>query len=162
LLFRAIAHGISHLVGSIEPGKVADLVMYKPAFFGTKPELVMKGGMIAWGMMGDANASIPTPQPVISRPMFAAFPSATRHTSFAFVSKVSLESETDGPRSYSLRKRLEPVQKCRGIGKADMKMNNTLPKITVDAETYEVTVDGVKVEMGPAETLPMTQSAYMF
>ncbi|KAJ3412355.1 hypothetical protein HDV05_000829 [Chytridiales sp. JEL 0842] len=156
----AIAHGVSHLVGSIEVGKFADLVMYKPAFFGTKPELIIKGGIIAWAQMGDANASIPTPQPVIARPMFGANPSATRLNSLAFVSRAALEKNVAA--EYHLRKRVVAVQRCRGIGKKDMKLNDTLPNIKVDPETYEVTVDGNLIKMGPAETLSMTQGVFIF
>ncbi|KAJ3321583.1 hypothetical protein HDU76_014070 [Blyttiomyces sp. JEL0837] len=171
----AIAHGIGHIVGSIEVGKYADLVMYKPAFFGTKPELVIKGGIVAWSQMGDANASIPTPQPVISRPMFGGIPSASGTCSLAFVSKASLEiidDETapmdlyqnyrDLVSTYNLKKQTIAVEKCRGIGKRDMKLNGFLPKVEVDPETYVVKVNGEVVRVGPAESLPMTQRVYMF
>ncbi|KAI8835343.1 urease [Chytridium lagenaria] len=154
----AIAHGIGHVVGSIEPGKFADLVMYKPAFFGTKPEMIIKGGIIAYAQMGDANASIPTPQPVISRPMFGAHPSATRRTCIAFVSQASQVNVAE----YGLNKRIMPVKGCRNIGKKSMKLNDTLPTITVDPETYEVVVNGELIKMGPADELPMTQNAYVF
>ncbi|KAI8610396.1 urease [Chytriomyces sp. MP71] len=154
----AVAHGISHLVGSIEVGKLADLVMYRPEFFGTKPEIVIKGGMIARAQMGDANASIPTPQPVISRPMFASFPSSTRHTSFAFVSKASLENGDEGARGYHLRKRLEAVKNCRGIGKSDMKLNHSSPMVTVDPENYRVLIDGAHFENDPSDFVPMNAS----
>ncbi|KAJ3399401.1 hypothetical protein HDU80_007983 [Chytriomyces hyalinus] len=157
----AIAHGVSHVVGSIEVGKLADLVMYRPEFFGTKPELILKGGMVAWAQMGDANASIPTPQPVISRPMFAAFPSATRHTCFAFVSKASLENGEEGARGYHLRKRLEPVKNCRGIGKKDMKLNNASPVVTVDPETYKVLIDGEHHVNEPSDFVSMN-STFLF
>ncbi|KAJ3389324.1 hypothetical protein HDU84_008871 [Entophlyctis sp. JEL0112] len=138
----SIAHGVSHLIGSIEVGKFADLVMYQPSFFGTKPKLVIKGGMIAYAQMGDANASIPTPQPVIMRPMFAASPNATRETCFAFVSQVSLQNGPVGVKGYNLRKRVEPVKNCRGIGKKSMKLNSFSPEVKVDPETYVVTIDG--------------------
>ncbi|KAJ3109639.1 hypothetical protein HDU97_003115 [Phlyctochytrium planicorne] len=154
----AIAHGVGHIVGSIEPGKFADLVMYKPAFFGTKPEIIIKGGVIAWAQMGDANASIPTPQPVISRPMFGAFPSATRRSCLVFVSKAS----EGNVKALGLKKRVIPVKGCRTVGKKSMKLNDTLPKITVDPETYEVVVDGTLIKMPPANELSMTQSAYVF
>ncbi|KAJ3193546.1 hypothetical protein HK101_004649 [Irineochytrium annulatum] len=155
----ALAHGVGHIVGSIEPGKFADLVMYKPAFFGTKPEIVIKGGVIAWAQMGDANASIPTPQPVISRPMFGAHPSATRRNCLTFVSAASVDHVK---LAYSIRKMITPVKGCRAVSKRDMKLNDYLPKISVDSETYEVTVDGKIAEMGPAETVPLSQSVYIF
>ncbi|KAJ3216588.1 hypothetical protein HDU67_009284 [Dinochytrium kinnereticum] len=154
----AIAHGLGHIVGSIEPGKFADLVMYKPAFFGTKPELIIKGGVIAWAQMGDANASIPTPQPVISRPMFGAHASATRRSCLVFVSQASLPNV----QTYGLKKKIVPVKGCRTAGKKSMKLNDTLPAITVDPETYEVVVDGKLIKMGPADELSMTQQAYIF
>ncbi|KAJ3122770.1 hypothetical protein HK098_002497 [Nowakowskiella sp. JEL0407] len=156
----AIAHGIGHFVGSIEVGKLADLVLYDPAFFGTKPDVVLKGGVIAYAQMGDANASIPTPQPVIARPQFGAFPSSVGCHSVAFVSQESI-SRGISPK-YGLRKRLVGVQKTRGIGKKDMKLNDRTPKITVDSETYTVTIDGVVAKIGPAKTLPMAQNVYIF
>src|SRR5471032_3237572 len=111
----AIAHGMSHLIGSVEPGKLADLVLWKPAFFGAKPEMILKGGFIAWAQMGDANASIPTPQPVLMRPMFGAFGRATPRTSLAFVSQRSLE---DGVvQKYGLQKQCIPVRGCRTVKK---------------------------------------------
>ncbi|KAI9362473.1 urease [Zopfochytrium polystomum] len=159
----AIAHGMSHIIGSVEPGKFADLVMYKPEFFGAKPELVIKGGMIAYSQMGDANASIPTPQPVIMRPMFAAHPAAAQDCSIAFVSHVSLQRMSGGlVQSYELGKRVVAVEKCRGIGKKDMKLNDVLPTISVEAETYEVTVNGEKVKMEPAKEVPLAQGLFMF
>ncbi|KAJ3091764.1 hypothetical protein HK102_013532 [Quaeritorhiza haematococci] len=157
----AIAHGVSHVVGSIEVGKMADLVMYKPSLFGTKPEIIIKSGVIVWAQMGDANASIPTPQPVISRPMFGARPAAVAQTCLAFVSQASILSPF-GSHLSSLRKRLEPVRNCRGIGKKDMKWNNAMPKIEVDPETYEVRVDGVVVRVEPAREVPMGQGVYLF
>ena len=126
----AIAHGISHEVGSIEVGKLADIVLWRPAFFGSRPELVVKGGMIAWAQMGDANASIPTPQPLVMRPMFGALGGATGATSIAFVSRRSLAEET--VTGLGLRKRLVAVANCRNLGKRDMKLNDALPAITVD------------------------------
>ncbi|KAI9336564.1 urease [Obelidium mucronatum] len=158
----AVAHGISHLVGSMEVGKFADLVMYKPAFFGVKPEVVIKGGMIAWAMMGDANASIPTPQPVIMRPMFAANPSASSDTCFAFVSQASLTNGDRGVLGYGLRKRIEAVKNCRKIGKKDMKLNNTSPVVEVDPETYIVKIDGVVHENLPSDWVPMNNSLLLF
>ncbi|KAJ3278730.1 hypothetical protein HK104_002071 [Borealophlyctis nickersoniae] len=158
----AIAHGISHVVGSIEVGKLADLVQYKPAFFGTKPERIIKGGIIVWAQMGDANASIPTPQPVISRPMFGAHASAVAggRTCVAFVSAGSIECGAVG--SYGLRKRVEAVRRCRGIGKKDMKLNDFCPKIEVDPETYVVKVDGQRIGGKPSATVAMGQIAYLF
>jgi urease subunit alpha len=156
----AIAHGVSHVIGSVEQGKLADLVLWKPAFFGMKPELVLKGGVIAWAQMGDANASIPTPQPVMMRPMFAAFGRAPGLSSLAFVSGASLENGV--AKSYGLTKRLEAVRGCRGIGKRDMKLNDALPRITVDPETYEVTADGGVLTCEPARSLPLTRRYSLF
>ncbi|KAJ1555805.1 hypothetical protein HK405_012659 [Cladochytrium tenue] len=128
---------MAHMIGSVEVGKLADLVMYKPAFFGTKPEIVMKGGFIAYAQMGDANASIPTPQPVIMRPMFEATGAASaQETSVAFVSQVSLQRTADGAvQSNCLGKRLVAVTQCRGICMRDMRFNAALPHIKVDPET---------------------------
>ncbi|ORY51837.1 urease [Rhizoclosmatium globosum] len=156
----ATAHGVGHLVGSIEVGKFADLVMYKPQLFGVKPEIVLKGGMIAWAQMGDANASIPTPQPVIMRPMFGASPSATRNTCFAFVSQASIENGAVA--EYGLRKKVAAVKHCRGIGKKDMKLNNVSPDITVDPETYVVKIDGVVHPSPPSEFVPFNNSMLFF
>ncbi|HYE30995.1 MAG TPA: urease subunit alpha [Methylomirabilota bacterium] len=156
----AIAHGVSHCVGSVEVGKLADLTLWKPGFFGIKPELVIKGGFIAWAQMGDPNASIPTPQPVYMRPMFGAFGSAAGPTSLAFVSQ--LAKEKGGADSYGLAKRIEPVRACRSITKRDMKLNDALPKITVDPETYTVTADGVRLTCEPAQRLPLTQLYSLF
>ena len=155
----AIAHGISHVVGSIEPGKIADLVLWKPAFFGVKPSLILKGGMIAAAAMGDPNASIPTPQPVHYRPMFGAFGGALR-TSVTFVSQAALDNPQ--VRNLGLRKPLEAVRRTRGIGKKDMVHNSWMPKLEVDAETYEVRADGELLTCEPAETLPMTQRYFLF
>ena len=154
----AIAHGVGHLVGSVEPGKLADLVLWKPAMFGAKPELVLKGGFIAWAQMGDANASIPTPQPVRMRPMFGALGGAVGSTSLAFVSAVSQQRLA----GYGLRKRLAPVQGCRRLGKADMKLNAAVPRITVDAETYTVTADGEELRCQPLAELPLAQRYHLF
>jgi urease subunit alpha len=154
----AIAHGFGHLVGSIEVGKLADLVLWKPAFFGTKPELVIKGGAIAWAQMGDPNASIPTPQPVFMRPMFGAFGKAAGPISLALVSEASV-SNVNG---YGLKKRIAPVKGCRGIGKKDMKLNDATPKIEVDPETYKVTADGVHLTCAPAKVLPLAQRYFLF
>jgi urease len=154
----AVAHGISHIVGSVEPGKLADLVLWKPAWFGSKPEIVMKGGQIAWAQMGDPNASIPTPEPVIMRPMWCATNPGT--TCVAFVSQSCVDKGI--AQSYGLRKRIEPVKKCRNLTKADMRLNDALPVIAVDPETYAVTADGVVLECAPAETLPLTQNYQLF
>ena len=125
----AIAHGVSHLVGSVETGKLADLVLWKPSMFGAKPEMVVKGGIIAWAQMGDANASIPTPQPLVMRPMFGAYGRATAGTSLAFVSQASLD--TGSIQRYGLNKPLAAVRGCRSITKRDMKLNDALPTIAV-------------------------------
>jgi urease subunit alpha len=156
----AIAHGFGHIVGSIEVGKLADLVLWKPAFFGIKPELVIKGGAIAWAQMGDPNASIPTPQPVYMRPMFAAFGKASAPVSLALVSALSLDSGT--VQTYGLRKQLTPVRNCRSIGKRQMKLNDALPKIFVDPETYLVTADGIPLRSEPAKQLPLAQRYCLF
>ena len=156
----AITHGIAHEVGSIEVGKLADLVLWKPAFFGVKPELVLKGGFIAWAQMGDANASIPTPQPVAMRPMFGAYGGAVGVTSLAFVSQHSLDRGV-AP-GYGLAKRLAAVRDCRRIGKRDMKLNDAMPRITVDPETYAVTADGELLRATPAQVLPLAQRYFLF
>mmetsp|Transcript_13869 Transcript_13869/g.20453 ORF Transcript_13869/g.20453 Transcript_13869/m.20453 type:complete len:858 (-) Transcript_13869:30-2603(-) len=159
----AVAHGMSHMIGSIEEGKLADLVLWKPALFGAKPEMVIKGGQIAWSQMGDANASIPTPEPVIMRPMFGAragAQSGPEGASVAFVSKACLEGSVAA--KYGLRKRLEAVKNCRGVGKSDMKHNDALPKIEVDPETYTVKADGVELKCEPAQILPLAQKYFLF
>ncbi|MDC4223111.1 MAG: urease subunit alpha [Candidatus Manganitrophus sp.] len=156
----AIAHGIADEVGSIEAGKLADLVLWKPAFFGVKPELVLKGGMIAAAAMGDPNASIPTPQPVHYRPMFGAFGGAPYENSITFLSKAAAESDLAA--SLELRKRTVAVQGCRRIGKRDMWLNDALPRIEVNPETYEVRADGVLLRCEPAEKLPMAQRYFLF
>jgi urease subunit alpha len=154
----AIAHGISHLVGSVEAGKLADLVLWKPAFFGVKPELVLKGGFIACAAMGDPNASIPTPEPVLSRPMFAA--ATPRSTSITFVSQSALE---DGiPGQLGLQKRVEGVRNTRRLGKRDMVANDALPTIEVDPSTYAVFADGIHLTSQPAAVLPMAQRYFLF
>jgi urease subunit alpha len=154
----AIAHGISDVVGSIEPGKLADLVLWKPAFFGVKPELVLKGGMIAWAAMGDPNASIPTPQPVRYREMFGA---AARHaTCVTFVSSAALSH--DVPRTLGLRKPAIAVHNTRALGKASMKLNSATPNITVNPETYRVEADGEWLTCEPAMALPMAQRYFLF
>ncbi|KAJ1674306.1 Urease, partial [Spiromyces aspiralis] len=131
----AIAHGISHIVGSIETGKLADLVIWDPALFGARPNVVIKGGAPACAQIGDANASIPTVEPIYMRPVFGSLPSAQSHNSYTFVSKASLDNRYKAPaRSYNVRRRLEPVKNCRGIGKRSLKLNCALPDIRVDPE----------------------------
>jgi len=156
----AITHGIAHLVGSIEPGKFADLVIWNPMFFGVKPDLVLKGGAIAWAQMGDPNASIPTPQPVFGRPMFASFGRARAATSITFVSRAAYERGI--AQKLGLAKRVEPVRSCRNIGKKDMVLNDATPRIEVDPETYRVTVDGEPCTCEPAAVLPMAQRYFLF
>lgn len=156
----AITHGIAHEVGSVEVGKFADLVLWKPAFFGVKPEMVLKGGFIAQAQMGDPNASIPTPEPIISRPMFGAFGRALTSTSLTFVSQASLDREI--PKRLGLQKRIAAVTNCRSIKKRDLKLNDYLPRIEVDPETYVVTADGVRLACEPAVVLPMAQRYFLF
>ena len=156
----ALAHGMGHLIGSIEIGKLADLVLWKPAFFGAKPEMVIKGGVIAWAQMGDPNASIPTPQPVFMRPMFGSFGKATGPCSIAFVSQLCKSKNT--AKNYGISKRIEAVKGCRKITKRDLKWNNALPKITVDPETYEVRADGELLTCEPAKVLPLAQKYFLF
>jgi len=154
----AITHGIAHEVGSIEVGKLADLVLWKPAFFGVKPELVIKGGLVAGAMMGDGNASIPTPQPVIARPMFGAFGRARQACSVHFVSQAGLQSGA----LAGLTRRLVPVRNCRTIGKRDLVLNDALPTIQVNPETYEVRADGQLLTGEPAVVLPLAQRYFLF
>ena len=156
----AIMHGIGDYVGSIEVGKIADLCLWKPAFFGVKPELVLKGGAIAWAQMGDPNASIPTPQPVHMRPMFASYGAARSATSFTFVSAAA--ADTDLADRLGLRKTLLPVRHCRSIGKSAMKLNDATPAIEVDPETYQVRADGQLLTCEPATTLPLAQRYFLF
>lgn len=156
----AITHGIAHEVGSVEVGKFADLVIWKPAFFGVKPEMVLKGGFIAQAQMGDPNASIPTPEPIISRPMFGAFGRALSSTSFTFLSQASLDRGI--PKKLGLQKRIAAVKNCRSVKKRDLKLNDYLPKIEVDSETYVVTADGVRLTCEPAAVLPMAQRYFLF
>jgi len=156
----AIAHGIAHEIGSVETGKFADLVVWHPAFFGVKPELVIKGGLIAWSAMGDPNASIPTPQPVLYRPMFAAFGEALHSTSLLFVSKAANEASVSA--ALGLKKRVAVAHRCRGLSKQDMINNDALPHIEVDPETYEVRADGELLTCEPARVLPMAQRYFLF
>jgi urease subunit alpha len=156
----AIVHGIDHQVGSVEVGKLADLVLWKPGFFGVKPEMVIKGGSIVWAQMGDANASIPTPGPVHGRPMFAAFGKALAPSCLTFVSQAALDD--DVPRRLGLERLCVPVQNTRGgINKASMKNNTALPKVEVDPQTYEVFADGELLTCEPADVLPMAQRYFL-
>ncbi len=156
----AITMGVAHEVGSIEVGKLADLVLWKPMFFGTKPSLILKGGMIAGAPMGDPNASIPTPQPVHYRPMFGALGKAVQKTSLTFVSKASLDSGNLD--ELGLEKQLCAVSNTRSIRKADMKLNDYQPVLEVDPQTYVVTADGKELRCDPATELPMAQRYYLF
>ncbi|MEH6945543.1 urease subunit alpha [Bacillus sp. JJ634] len=156
----ALAHGIADEVGSIEVGKFADLVVWDPAFFGVKPDLVLKGGMIAASIMGDPNASIPTPQPVTYRPMFASFGKATAATSITFLSRAAYEAGVH--HELGLNKLIKPVSNVRQLQKKDMKFNGETPVIEVDPQTYEVTVDQQLITCEPAEVLPMAQRYFLF
>jgi urease subunit alpha len=155
----ARTHGISETVGSLLPGRLADIVLWPIAFFAVKPKMVVKGGMIAWALMGDPNASIPTPEPVRYRPMFGAIPSVVAETCVTFTSRSAHEA---GIRErLGLRRMVEPVRGCRTVGKADMVRNQAMPEITVDPETYEVRLDGVLATVPAAETLPMSQLYFL-
>lgn len=156
----AIANGFSQFVGSIEVGKYADLAMWKPSFFGAKPEMVIKGGVIAWANIGDPNASIPTPEPVMMRPMFGAFGKAGSSNSIAFVSKVA--KEADIATEYGLKKRVEAVGNVQRLTKLDMKLNDALPKIEVDPESYTVTADGEVLRCDPASSVPLSRNYFLF
>jgi urease subunit alpha len=156
----AIAHGVSHEVGSVEVGKLADIVLWRPAFFGAKPSLLIKGGMIVAAPMGDANASIPTPQPVHYRPMFGALGGACGATSISFVSQAALDAGTLRP--LHLTKQLSAVRNTRSIGKGDLVLNNYQPRIEVDPQTYEVHADGVLLTCEPATSLPLAQRYFLF
>ena len=156
----AITHGISHVVGSIEVGKYADLVFWKPAFFGVKPSLILKGGSIAAAAMGDPNASIPAPQPVHYRNMFAGIGQGIRHSSLTFISQAGMQANIR--EAYGLEKQVEAVRNCRSITKADMIHNNWQPNITVDPETYQVIANGELLICEPANVLPMAQRYFLF
>jgi len=156
----AIAHGISHEVGSIEPGKWADLVVWKPAFFGVKPALILKGGFIAMAAMGDPNASIPTPQPVHYRPMFGSFGGAVAKCSLSFVSQAALNAGV--AERYGLHKQLSAVKNIRQVRKADLVHNGYTPKMEIDAQTYAVRADGQLLTCEPAKLLPMAQRYFLF
>jgi urease subunit alpha len=157
----AIAHGLDAEVGSVERGKLADLVVWDPAFFGVKPDIVIKGGFVAWAQMGDANASIPTPQPVLPRPMFGATAAVAAATSVAFVAPLALET-TDLADRLGLQRRLVAVEDCRRLTKDDMPENDARPDVRVDADTFAVTIDGELVEADPATELPMAQRYFLF
>ena len=154
----AIAHGLSKHIGSVEVGKRADLVLWSPAFFGVKPEMVLLGGSIAVAQMGDPNASIPTPQPVYTRPMFGGFGQGLTNGSVSFASKAAIEEGIE----ETLLKEVLPVENCRGIGKADMVLNSLMPEIDVNPETYEVRANGELLTCEPAKELPMAQRYFLF
>lgn len=156
----AIAQGMADVIGSVEEGKFADLVLWDPAFFGVKPELVIKGGQIAYALMGDANASIPTPQPRTLRPMFATYGKALQQTSITFLSKAAIEAGV--PEALGLERVIRPVSGIRNLTKADLKYNGETPDIAVDPETYKVTVDGEEVTSQPSDVLPMAQRYFLF
>jgi urease subunit alpha len=156
----AITHGIAHEVGSVEEGKLADLCLWKPAMFGVKPELVIKGGAIAWAQMGDPNASIPTPQPIHMRPMFGSYGGAIAATSLTFMSQAAMDLGVH--EQIGLQTPVVAVSNTRSIGKADLKLNDRLPQIEVDPETYEVRADGELLTCEPATVLPMAQRYFLF
>jgi urease subunit alpha len=156
----AIANGISHDVGSLQVGKWADIVVWRPAFFGVKPSLVLKGGFIASALMGDANASIPTPQPVHYRPMFGSYGGVLPATSLSFVSGSAMRNEIG--EQLGLKKRLSAVHDCRGVKKQDMVHNAYLPRMEIDAQTYRVRADGQLLTCDPATVLPLAQKYFLF
>ena len=156
----AIAHGLADYIGSLEVGKMADLVLWKPAFFGVKPEIIVKGGFIAYSLMGDPNASIPTPQPAFYRPMFGALGRAKHATSYTFVSQAALDRAV--PEQLGLQKQIAAVRHCRGLGKVDMIHNSTLPHMEVDPETYVVKADGQILTCAPAARLSLAQRYFLF
>jgi urease subunit alpha len=154
----AISHGVSEIIGSLEVGKLADLVLWKPAFFGVKPELVIKGGLIAGSVMGDGNASIPTPQPCVYRPMFGSYGQALNQLAVHFVSQAGAE----GKNLVNLSRKLVPVKNCRNLRKTDLKLNGALPRIEVNPDTYEVRADGELLQCDPAAVLPLAQRYFLF
>jgi urease subunit alpha len=156
----AISHGISEYVGSLQPGKMADLVLWKPALFGAKPEMIIKGGMIIASKMGDPNASIPTPQPVIYRHMFGAYGKALFKTCATFVSQLSLDKNVI--QQYGLEKIILPVKNCRNISKKDLIHNDATPQIDVNPENYEVKVDGIAITCEPVSVVPLAQRYFLF
>ena len=156
----AVAHGMAAEVGSVEPGKLADLVRWDPAFFGVRPAVVLKGGMIAYAQMGDANASIPTPQPMLPRPMFGAKGVVPAQTSLAFVAEAAIDALV-GDR-IGVKREFVPVEDTRRVAKADMPLNDALPRIEVEPDTFVVRVDGEVVEPDPVTELPMAQRYFLF
>jgi urease subunit alpha len=156
----AVTHGLDAEIGSVEVGKLADLVLWEPAFFGVRPHAVIKGGMIAWAAMGDANASIPTPQPVLPRPMFGAAPAAAAATSVHFVSPQAIEDRLAD--RLAVNRRLLPVGDVRKTGKADMPLNDAMPRIEVEPDTFTVRIDGEVWQEQPAAELPMAQRYFLF
>ena len=156
----AIAHGLDREVGSVEVGKLADLVLYDPAFFGVRPHVVLKGGMIAWAQMGDANASIPTPQPQLPRPMFGAAPGVAPGLSIAWVAPAALDDGLDD--RVNVRRRLVPISDTRQLGKSDMVLNDAMPAIEIEPDTFAVRIDGQLVSEAPAAALPMTQRYFLY
>jgi urease subunit alpha len=156
----AIVHGISRHIGSIEEGKRADLVLWSPAFFGAKPEMVLMGGSIVVAQMGDPNASIPTPQPMHSRPMFGAYGRAVERAAVTFVSQAAQEDDIRA--KLGLAKETLAVEGCRGVQKADMRLNSATPRIEVDPETYEVRADGELLTCEPARELPLAQRYFLY
>ncbi|BEI82524.1 hypothetical protein CcaverHIS002_0303920 [Cutaneotrichosporon cavernicola] len=156
----AITHGVSHIVGQVMPGMLADLVVWDPPYFGARPDMTIKGGIIAYAHVGDANASIPTVQPIIGRSMYGSEPDAAGFNSVVFVSKASIDNGTI--KGYGLRKRPEAVRNCRNISKHDMKWNDYIPRMEVDPETYEVRADGELMDVPPADTLPLTKRLFLF
>jgi urease subunit alpha len=156
----AITNGIADYVGSLEPGKMADIVLWEPKFFGAKPKMIFKGGFIAWAMMGDPNASIPTPEPYYWRPMFGGFGLAQSRISAIFTSKIAIEKGIK--EKYGLKRQVLPVCKTRDLGKQHMVRNNRTGTITIDPETHKVTLDGKEITSQPAKTLPLTQLYYLF
>ncbi|BEL12539.1 urease subunit alpha [Actinoplanes sichuanensis] len=156
----ARAHGMDAQVGSVEPGKLADLVLWDPAFFGVRPAVVLKGGMIAYAQMGDANASIPTPQPMLPRPMFGAYGVVPAQTSLAFVAPAAIDALLSD--RIGVKRALVPVGDTRSVGKADMPLNDAMPRIEVKADTFEVRIDGQVIEPDPVDVLPMAQRYFLF
>ncbi|SUA43713.1 Urease subunit alpha [Nocardia africana] len=156
----AVTHGLDHEIGSVEVGKLADLVLWEPAFFGVRPHAVLKGGAIAWAAMGDANASIPTPQPVLPRPMFGAAPVVAAGTSLHFVSPQAVE---DGlAERLRVRRKLVPVADVRRRTKSDLPLNDAMPRIEVEPDTFTVRIDGEVWDQQPATELPMAQRYFLF
>ncbi|NVP02369.1 amidohydrolase family protein, partial [Photobacterium damselae subsp. damselae] len=156
----AIAHGISHEVGSLEVGKLADIVLWDPAFFGVKPALILKCGLVAYAPMGDINAAIPTPQPVHYRPMYACYGKAMYSSSMIFMSQAGIDNGV--PEQLNLKSRIGRVHGCRNISKKDMIHNSYTPHIELDSQTYEVKADGIPLTCEPATELPMAQRYFLF